>query len=104
MNPFRQSSPQASSLSVFREKSTILSCLLSRPSEGSEENNQTVMKSSVTSGHTNHSTSLKANKSDGSSALPCGLQCKRIKQVTIVCNNCQSVETGETGGDWRDGV
>ena len=78
----------------FREKSTILSSLLSRAAESDQPaSNQTVISGSETAGqagqaglaNSNLSSQVRAKKSAGvgSDPLPCGLQCKRIKQVRL---------------------
>ena len=95
---------------MFREKSSILSGLLTGPdepgqvaSEGSEgsDGHQTVMISPEPAGQTgtNLSNIVKAKKSAGvgSGLLPCGLQCKRIRQVrlvTVTVCQCASVTVG----------
>ena len=87
-------------LFVFREKpATILSGLLARAAETDQAgSNQTVMIGSETAGpagQTNsHLSSLvRAKKSAGvgSDPLPCGLQCKRIKQVRLVSVSCSAL-------------
>ena len=75
-------------LFVFREKSSILSGLLSPAPQTDQPASHQTLISSDPAGQTNANLSnlVKAKKSAGvgSDPLPCGLQCKRIKQVRLV--------------------
>ena len=75
-------------LFVFREKSSILSGLLSPSPSPAPQADQTLLIPSDPTGQTaaNISNLVKAKKSAGvgSGPRPCGLQCKRIKQVRLV--------------------